>query len=228
MKEQIKQITENSPNIVIISHMGPDGDTLGSMLALRKMLEQVKSIKKIDMIIIGRIPDVYKFLPGISDAKNANNEELYTSYDLAITVDCASFDRLGDAVGLFRNAKTTLNIDHHISNTKFGDTNWIKPKASATGELLYEMLDILKIELTQEIATCLYVAILTYTGGFRFDNTKPHTHVVAAKLLQSGINPTRIYKECYESKPLAMIKLQARAIDQANFQLPPIPPDSGR
>lgn len=210
----IKQI-KKSKNVVLLSHVGPDGDTLGSMLALKEMLAQLNVNEKVDIIIVGSIPDIYKFLPGINSVKNPDNKTLYQSYDLAVTVDCASLERLGDSLNLFKNAKYTVNIDHHISNNKFADINWIEPYASSSGQVLYKLISPLGAELTKNIAVNLYTAILTDTGGFKFDNVKPETLEICADLIRAGVNPEIVYKECYESKPLAMVRLHARAIDQA-------------
>ena len=212
---KLVSVIKNSKNIVIISHVGPDGDTLGSMLGLRGILVQLDTAKKIDCVVTGRVPDIYKFLPDVHLIKNPDNEDLYSNYDLAITVDCASIDRIGDALKLFRNAKTTLNIDHHISNTKFADINFIEPESSASGQVIFKLIELLGVKLHKDVATNLYAAILTDTGGFKFDNTKPETFETAAELLRAGIDPGYIYKECYESKPLPMVELQARAVDQA-------------
>lgn len=217
LTEKLIQTIKRSKNIVILAHVGPDGDTLGSMLGLKDILKQLDNREKIDVVIVGKVPDIYRFLPGSNFIRNPDDRDLYQSYDLAITVDCASLDRLGDSVDLFRNAKITANIDHHISNTKFADINLIISDASACGEILYRLIGDLNINLTKEIATNLYTAMLTDTGGFKFENTKPNTLEVCAKLIEAGANPSQIYKECYESKPIAMVRLHARALDQAIF-----------
>ena len=208
---------KNSKNIVLLSHISPDGDTLGSMLALKQMILQLGTAEKIDTIIAGRLPDVYKFLPGMNQVKNADDKSLYQSYDLAIALDCGSADRLNETFDLLRNAKTTVNIDHHISNPNFADINWVDSKASATGQILYKLIEPLGVNLTKEIAINLYTAILTDTGGFKFENTKAETLQICGELIKAGADPVFIFKECYESKPLPMVKLLARAIDQAIF-----------
>lgn len=202
---------------VILSHVGPDGDTLGSMLAVKEILKNFNNIEKTDFIISGKIPDIYKFLPDIENSKNINHAQLYSSYDMAIAVDCASIERLGDAVDLFRNAKLTVNIDHHISSVNFADINIINSSASATGQIIYELMKFLNIKISKEIATCLYTAILTDTGGFRFENTKPETLEICADLIRHGADAVNIYQECLELKPLAMVRLQANVVDNAIF-----------
>lgn len=209
---EFKSTLQSAKSVVVISHIGPDGDTLGSMLALGEMMSQISSAEKVDLIISGRVPDVYKFLPGIANAKTIDNPTLYQSYDVAVTVDCASADRLGDSINLFRNAKKTINLDHHISNTEFADLNIVFSDCAATGQVLFRIAEELGININEHAAKTMYTAILTDTGGFRFENTSAEVLNVCAKLIAIGVNPTAIYKECYETKPLAMIRLQAAAL----------------
>jgi len=206
---------KKSKNILLLAHVSPDGDTLGSMLALRAVLFQLKNIERADVLIVGKVPDIYKFLPGVENIKNAADSDLYTSYDMAITLDCASLDRLGETVDLFRNAKITANIDHHVSNPNFADINIIDPQASACGQILYGLIQQLDAKITKDIATCLYVSILTDTGGFKFENTKSQTLLTCSELLKYGVDSAFIYKECYESKPYSMVMLHAHVIAQA-------------
>ena len=215
--QKIAESIKKAKTVIIFHHVAPDGDGLGSALALREMISQLDNVKKPDAVITGKIPDIYKFLPNIEFLKKAGDSSLHQSYDLAITVDCAGKDRLGDAVELFNNARTTINIDHHISNEGFADIDWINPSASATGEVLFELIKLLEVKLTPSIATNLYTAILTDTGGFKFENTKPKTLKICAELLEAGADPVKIYNECYESKPMSMVKLHARAIDNAIY-----------
>lgn len=211
-------IIKKTQTVAIISHLGPDGDTLGSMLGLKFILKQFSHIKKTDCIILGKIPEVYEFLPGAKSVKTAFDESLLDKYDLAISVDCAAEDRLAEALCIFKKAKFSINIDHHKTNKGFGSLNIIDPKASSVGEILLDIIEKLGCELTKEIATCLYVSILTDTGGFKFENTTSKTFLACAKLLDAKIKPDEIYKKCYEQKPLNMILLQAFAINNAKFE----------
>ncbi len=210
---------KSSKNIILLGHVGPDGDTLGSTLAIKKIIElaEFESIKKIDMALSGKIPDVYKFLPDIFSIKNIDDKSLLKNYDLAIAMDCGNIDRLGETKEIFKKAKKTANIDHHyMSNTSFADINWVEDAAS-TGQIIYKLIKYLDIKPDKDIATDLYTSILTDTGGFKFDNTKPETFKVCAEIIEYGADPEYIYKKCYESKPLAMVKLHAKAIDKAMF-----------
>jgi len=218
ISQKVADSIKKAKTVIILHHVAPDGDSLGSALALKEILSQLDNINRLDAVITGKIPDLYKFLPGIEYLKKSNDyDNIHKSYDLAIALDCACKDRLGDAAELFNNARTTINIDHHISDEGFADIDWIDSKASATGEVLFKLIEPLGVKLTQNIAVNLYTAILTDTGGFKFENTKPETFKICAELLEAGADPVMIYDKCYESKPLAMVKLHARAIDNAIY-----------
>lgn len=215
--KKILYAVENAKTAVICHHVAPDGDCLGSALALRKALGQFKNLKRVDAVLSGQVPDIYKFLPGIDTLINIKESSLHETYDIAFAVDCAGRDRLGEAERLFNNAKKTVNIDHHISNNGFADIDLIVPSASATGEVLYSLIKDFGVELTEDMAINLYTAILTDTGGFKFENTKAETFSICSKLLGAGADPVNIYKECYELKPAEMVKLHARAVNEAVF-----------
>lgn len=214
-QQQVVEEIKKAKSIIIFHHIAPDGDSFGSALALREILKQVSTVEVVDNIITGYVPELFDYLPDIHTLKKPDDISLYESYDLAITVDCASKDRLGDAEGLFNNAKRTICIDHHPSNRGFAHINYIDATASATGELIYRLIEPLGAELDENIAVNIYTAILTDTGGFKFENTSPTTLRVCANLIEAGANPVEIYRRCYETKSLAMVKLHARVIDRA-------------
>lgn len=213
-----KKIKE-SKKILIISHVNPDGDTLGTMCALRSAIyNQYK--KKPEMLILSKLPKIYEFLPNIQEAKTLETINKSMVYDLAITVDVASLDRLIDAQILFEKAKFTVNIDHHRTNNNYGDLAFVEPKASSSGEVTYQIIKKLGWNIQDknlDTPTCLYVAILTDTGGFRFENTKPKVFKVAAELTDMGISPRELYKKCYESKTKAIVLFQNYCISNATF-----------
>jgi phosphoesterase RecJ-like protein len=208
---------KQAKNILIISHIGPDGDTLGSMLALKQIILSQHSDKNIETLVIGKVPEIYSFLPGIKETKTPHNIYLLKSYDVAITVDCASIDRLGDALELYKNSKYRINIDHHVTNDGFGDINIINANAASAGEIIYEIAEYFDVKIDFDMAQNLYTSILTDTGGFRFENTSPKTFKIAAALLKAGVRPDDIYKKCFESKPIQMVRLAAYVINNAVF-----------
>ena len=213
---KLNDIIKSSKNILIISHVNPDGDTLGSMCGLYcAILDNFK--KKCDMVAISKIPDVYSYLPHLSEVKNVDDLDKSREYDLVINVDVAALDRACDAKILFEKAKFTVNIDHHKTNIAYGNLNFINPDASSTGEVLFGCFENMNWKVNLDCAICLYTAILTDTGSFRFDNTKPSTFEVASKLVEIGVQPSDIYKKVYESDSKTLVMFQAHCISKAKF-----------
>lgn len=213
---KLNNIIKSSKNILIISHVNPDGDTLGSMCGLYcAILDNFK--KKCDMVAISKIPDVYSYLPHLSDVKNVDDIDKSREYDLVINVDVAALDRACDAKIIFEKAKFTVNIDHHKTNNAYGNLNFINPDASSTGEVLFGCFENMSWKVNLDCAICLYTAILTDTGSFRFDNTKPSTFEVASKLVEIGVQPSDIYKKVYESDSKTLVMFQSHCISKAKF-----------
>ena len=213
---KLNDIIKSSKNILIISHINPDGDTLGSMCGLYSaILDNYK--KKCDMMSISKIPDVYSFLPHLNEVKNIEDYDKSREYDLVINVDVASLDRICDAKTLFDKAKFRVNIDNHKTNSAYGDLNFINPDASSTGEVLFNCFSEMGWRVNLDAAICLYTAILTDTGSFRFDNTKPLTFDTAGKLVEIGVQPSDIYKKVYESDSKTLVMFQAHCISKAKF-----------
>ncbi len=213
---KLNNIIKSSKNILIFSHINPDGDTLGSMCALYSViLDNYK--KKCDMVSLSKIPDVYSFLSHINDVKHIDDIDKSREYDLVINVDVAAIERICDGQILFNKAKSTVNIDHHKTNTAYADLNFINPDASSTGEVLFGCFKEMELNVNLDAAICLYTAILTDTGSFRFDNTKPSTFECASKLVEIGVNPSDIYKRVYESDSKTLVMFQAYCVSKAKF-----------
>lgn len=216
-KKDLQNSIKNANNIAIFSHINPDGDTLGSMIGLSKLIE-LNFGKKTTNIIIGKRPDTYSFLPHIEECVSNHDADKSKVFDLAIAVDVAAKDRMSDMQEVYFKAKNTANIDHHITNNNYGNINIVKGHASSAGEVVYEIAKDLNWNINKEIAELIYIAILTDTGGFRFENTSPKVFSYASELIELGLNPTQIYRQCYESKPKAMALLNAYAIQNAIFK----------
>lgn len=214
--EQLDINIKNSKNILLVSHINPDGDTLGAMCALNHLIKDNYK-KQAQMILVSKLPAVYEFLPGIQDAIHIEQANLSREYDLVINLDVASIDRCSDAKILFDKAKQTINIDHHETNNSYANINIIDSKASATGEVLYEIAQKLNWDISKECAICLYTAILTDTGGFKFSNTSPKTLEYCAQLLKIGIDSSDIYRKCYESQSKDMVLFQSYCVNKAKF-----------
>ena len=211
---QLEEFIKNSKKILIMSHINPDGDALGSTSSMYTTIyDNFK--KKPDILIIGHLPNNYKFLPNID--KGVFNFNSSMVYDLVITLDVASSDRLSNAKILFDKAIKTINIDHHKTNNKFGDINVVCPEASSTGEVLLEIYNEQNWTISLDSAIGLYSAILTDTGGFRYENTSENVFKSAAQLVKIGINPNEIYKNCYERKSKNFVMFQNYCINKAVF-----------
>jgi phosphoesterase RecJ-like protein len=211
-------VLDSVETVFITAHVGPDGDTLGSMLGLKHSLGALfPHIKRIDCIIAGRMPDVFHFMPGIEEVISIDKtpEKVLKRYDLAISVDCGSVSRLGPAVQLFETATYTLNIDHHVSNDAFAQINLIETDAAATGQVIVRLLNRWQSPISPEAATCLYVALLTDTGGFRHSSTTPEVFEVASQLQRAGADVTYIYNQIYETQPFCQSQLIAHAVLKA-------------
>ena len=170
---------------------------------------------KADMNVVSNIPYNYKFLPNVNLAERYFDKSLV--YDLVITLDVAAIDRVMDSKILFDKAKCTVNIDHHKTNPKFGNYQIIEPNASSCGEVLFNYFKANNWKLTEDATICLYTAIMTDTGNFRFENTSANTFRAAADLVEAGANPNYIYKKCYETKTKNFVMFQNYCVNKAVF-----------
>ena len=214
--EQLDSNIKSSKNILLVSHINPDGDTLGSMCAMYSLIKDNYK-KTCDMCVVSKVPEVYSFLPNIDKVKNIEDFDLSREYDLVINLDVAAIDRCADAKILFDKAKKTVNIDHHGTNDGYADINIIEPFAAATSEALFGVAQSLNWKISKDTAICLYTAIVTDTGCFKFSNTTARTMEFAGKLLEKGINPSEIYQKCYESNSKDMVLFQSYCINKAQF-----------
>lgn len=213
---KFKEAIIQAKKIIIIPHVNPDGDTISSTLALAMLIEKYFN-KNVQPVIIGKLPEVYRFLPSLDKLININELNKREKYDLAIAVDIASKDRLNEASSFFDNAKISVNIDHHKTNNGYGTINFVDPKACSAGQVVFDIAEKLELEISEEVAICLFTSILTDTGGFKYENTSVRTLETAAKLVALKANPCEISRACYESKPQGMVMLQAFAIDKSTF-----------
>ncbi len=214
--EQLDSNIKNSKNILLVSHINPDGDTLGAMCGLYSLIKDNYK-KKCDMAAISEVPVTYNFLPYINQVKNIADYDLSREYDLVINVDVAALDRCGNAQVLFEKAKQTVNIDHHETNIGYGMLNIIEPYASAAAEVLVGIAIDLDWKISHQSAVCLYTGIVTDTGSFKFSNTTQRTMEYAGKMISYGVNSSDIYQKCYESSSKDMVLFQSYCINKAKF-----------
>lgn len=208
MLNKIANVIAVSGNIAILPHVAADGDALGSSFALALALSGLG--KKVSVFLEEDIPYIYSFLPGSSLS------EVYTKmtghYDTVLALDCGDLGRLGNRKEIFDSAGMTVNIDHHPTNTGFAIHNYLDTGSSATAEIIYRLLGILGVKTGNEIATCLYVAIATDTGCFRYSNTTPLTHIIAAELIKSGVDVADISERVFDTSSYEKVKLTGEAI----------------
>ncbi len=199
--KEVFNLINNSQNICIAGHKAPDGDCIGSVMALYEALKTLN--KHLTVCIDGIIPYNYKaFVDEEVIAKEYNNKK----FDLLFILDCSDSERLGKFKGIIENAKKTICIDHHKTNESFADINIIDTTMSSTGELLYDILKVNGQRFTKEMATYIYIAILTDTGKFCYSNTTSKTHRKTAELIDLGVDIAAIDNIIYNSKPSNVVK----------------------
>ncbi|MCF6460500.1 DHH family phosphoesterase [Clostridium sp. Cult3] len=199
---EVIDVIRKSKNIYIASHVQPDGDNIGSTLALGMALRKID--KDVKVIKVDDIPKNYWFLPNIEMIREYDIEE---NIDTFIALDSSDLERLGIGKQFALQAKNIINIDHHISNNNYGHINIVSPSAGATGEIIYELIKDAGIPIDKDIATCLYTAISTDTGSFMYSNTTYSTHLIAADLIKTGIDINHININLYQSRSLERTNL---------------------
>lgn len=209
--DEVISIINGNRDICIVSHINPDGDNIGSILALGLALRKMN--KNIHIIKTDDIPADYLFLPGVDSIREYDEK----SIDLLIVLDCSDIDRLGKNKSLIEKSATVINIDHHVSNTNFGDYNIVDNKAAATGEIIYQLLCSLGVDLDMDIATCLYTAISTDTGSFMYSNVSAKTHEIAASLLNTGIDTGKININLYQSRSVERTNLFINSLSTISY-----------
>ena len=205
---QISEIINGNDNFLIITHAYPDGDSLGSQVALYQLISQLK--KNVVAVCNSELPYQYKFLPYFNKIKKDLGEiNISGKKYICFCLDCADENRMNiDFKVLKDNVKCIINIDHHNKNTNFGDINIVDTKKSATSEILYELIDrYYRKLLDHEIALGIYVGILTDTGKFQYSNTNHAVHKVVSDLIKFNLSPSEIYRNIYENESLSRFKL---------------------
>lgn len=210
--DEITEVVRKNNNFLITSHINLDGDGIGSELALYFILKKLN--KKPIILNQSRLPGVYNFLPGSRKVHYLKDNCIDTkSINVGIVLDCSNVERIGKTYEIFKDIKTIINIDHHKSNENFGSLNYIDCSASSVGEILYELIKSINIDLIDEkISTCLFTAILTDTGSFRYSNVSSKTFEIASHLTSKGIKPSLIANNIYNRKTYPGLKLLGEAL----------------
>lgn len=200
--EEIIELLKTGDNFIIGCHLHPDGDAIGSLLALGLALETAG--KKVEMVVPDGVPGTFRFIGGTEKIIEAPT---FTP-EVIISVDCAEKSRLLLPPETFAPGVPVVNIDHHISNTLFGDFNYVQPEAAATGEIIYNILTAGGFVLDHRAAEALYTAVATDTGFFRFSNTNSRVLTLVAELVETyGLSPGHIAAQVYEEKSYDSLRL---------------------
>src|SRR5947208_7854774 len=200
---EIGRVLREHQRFAVLSHVRPDGDALGSQLALGLSLEQLG--KDVTMWNEDGMLEKYSFMAGSERVAKPPGEP--QDFDVAIALDTATENRLGTAAAAVRSAKLWINIDHHPSNPEYGDLVFIDSHAPATGQILFELMCTAEMPIDVPIAENLFVAISTDTGSFQYPNTTARTFEIGAELIRRGVNVGRLSQLLYESYPLRRVQL---------------------
>lgn len=229
---EIIDAIKNAKTALVTAHLNPDGDTLGSMLALAKVLEDF-GLERVDRVMHDEVPAVYTFFPDqekvLCSMKAEDKDQLLDEYDISFSCDCGSIKRLGSAGDIWSKAKITINVDHHLSNPLYADLNWVDAEATCTGQVVKDILNDLNtlidndssakkpLEIDKDLASLLYITLLTDTGGFRHSNTKPHVFEWAAELVNLGAEPSKLYNLLFNQMPYRTIRTIGDALDSVEL-----------
>ncbi|MDD5044712.1 MAG: bifunctional oligoribonuclease/PAP phosphatase NrnA [Candidatus Omnitrophica bacterium] len=208
--EKCVECIRKNRSFLITTHINVEGDALGSELAFAGLLKAKG--KKVFILNQDKVPQEYSFLPGTKSVRTELNN---FNFDVAAILDCSDLNRSGEIRKVFKKDTFILNIDHHISNSRFAQINWVKPHASSTAEMVYELFKKMRVPLNKNDAMALYAGILTDTGSFRYSNTTYKTHAMAAELLKHGIIPKEVYKHIYQSNTFEDMKVLAGMLSSA-------------
>lgn len=198
----------NSHHVLVATHNNPDGDAIGSLIALGLSLDTLNI--KTTLYNESPIPAVYRFLPSVNRVVQHINS---THFDVAVILDCGNMKRIGDAASIVSKIPVIVNIDHHVSNTRFGHFQFIDTSACATAEIIYRLIKMMDVPINKAIATSIYTGILTDTGSFRFSNTNRSAFEICQEMVGLGVVPYNIAKQVYGTYSLGRIKLLNLALD---------------
>ena len=210
MRSKINDLISNSKSILLLTHESPDGDAIGSVLSFYHYLTSIN--KSVDMVILD-VPKVFDFLPCIDRIVDNVNRE----YDLGIVLDCASRERIGQNEDLFSRCKNTIVIDHHISNTNYGDVNYVMGDISSCCQVVYYLFKDLDISINREIGDAIITGVLTDTNGFGHCGVDGNTFNLASELNDIGVDIHGIYQKVLWMKTMPQYNLMKIGMDRLEF-----------
>jgi phosphoesterase RecJ-like protein len=209
-RELVLERIRDDSRFVLATHENPDGDALGSLVGLQGLLSALG--KDSAMFIAPEdlpLPDEYSLFPldGLIQAPPADITER-----TVVFLDCGNIDR--NSASVLRDGRHLLNIDHHHDNTRFGTLDYVVPGASCTAEIIWELMGGLGVSPAPDVAQALYIGLITDTGRFMYENTSPRAHLMAAELIEAGVDVSAVYRHLYEDMPAGRLALLALALTQ--------------
>ena len=210
MKSKIKELIESSKSIGLLAHENPDGDAIGSLIAFYLIL---RDMNKDVEVIASKIPERFKYLEDID--KIVDNSQ--KNFDLVIVLDCASKKRIGQIDNIVDRASQVIVIDHHVSNTLYGDINYIEGNTSSCAQVLYYLFKEWKWNINKECGKALMTGVLTDTSGFKNDNVDKNTYLMAAEMLDKGIDIYNLQREVLTIVTKPQLELKRIALDRLEF-----------
>ncbi len=216
MKEAIGRFIRRARRVMVITHVAPDGDAIGSLLGLGRALHKLG--KEYTLACADLVPKGFAYLPHSETiARPPPSGWPKGKYDLVISLDCGDLERLGTAYDESLAGLPIINIDHHVTNTHFGTVNWVDTEAASTAEMVLELVESLNIPLDADMALCLLHGIVTDTRGFRTPNTTPRTMRAVLKLMEAGAELAEITDRVFNRRPFSAICLWAKALNDVRL-----------
>ena len=209
MMKKILQRLTNSSRVLLASHANPDGDAIGALLATGLSLDKLGC--EVVLYNESSIPAVYQFLPAVDRIQNHLTDP--QRFDTAVILDCGELGRVGSAAAIITDIPTLINIDHHTTNTRFGQYRLVDVEACATSEIVYRLIRAMEIEVDLAMATAIYTGILTDTGSFRFSNTNRAAFSICEAMVAVGVKPSIVAQHVYGTYSIGRIKLLNLALD---------------
>jgi phosphoesterase RecJ-like protein len=211
----IASILTTAERLLVVSHIDPDGDALGTQLAFGEYLKSLG--KQTYLVRDSEIPSKYMFLPGVNEIRPASALPEGLKLDAAVVLECPTLARIGSAAKQLADGVRIVNIDHHRDNDSFGELNWVDIAPSSVGEMAYEYFTAVGFTITPSVATCLYTAILTDTGRFRYASTSARTMEIAGILIEQGADPHQITDQVYYNLRPAAMKLTGKVLNSIEY-----------
>lgn len=209
MMKKIIQHLARSEHVLLASHTNPDGDAIGALLAMGIALEKLGC--QVALYNESSIPAVYRFLPAVDRIQKQLTD--WRHFDTAVILDCGVLSRVGSAADAIATIPVVINIDHHITNTRFGRYHLVDVKACATSEIVYRLIQAMDLDVDVAMATAIYTGILTDTGSFRFSNTNQVAFSICEAMVAAGVKPSTVAQHVYGTYSLGRIKLLNLALD---------------